>query len=53
MKWLFLVAAGLLEIGWAVGLKYTQGFTRPWPGVIAMSDDVKRRVDDLWKKAGL
>ena len=37
MKWLFLVAAGLLEIGWAVGLKYTQGFTRPWPSVVTIS----------------
>lgn len=31
MSWLILFAAGLLEIGWAVGLKYTEGFTRPWP----------------------
>src|SRR5450631_3957112 len=30
-----------------------EGFTRPWPGVIRMSEDVKRRVDALWKKAGL
>jgi 4-hydroxy-3-polyprenylbenzoate decarboxylase len=30
-----------------------EGFTRPWPGVIQMSPDVKRRVDELWKKAGL
>jgi 4-hydroxy-3-polyprenylbenzoate decarboxylase len=30
-----------------------EGFNRPWPGVIEMSADVKRRVDDLWKKAGL
>jgi len=30
-----------------------EGFTRPWPGVITMDADVKRRVDDLWKKAGL
>ena len=29
--WTLLVAAGLLEIAWAVGLKYTAGFTRPWP----------------------
>jgi quaternary ammonium compound-resistance protein SugE len=33
MKWFILVLAGLLEIGWAVGLKYTQGFTRLWPSV--------------------
>lgn len=31
MAWLTLVAAGLFEVGWAVGLKYTDGFTRPWP----------------------
>jgi quaternary ammonium compound-resistance protein SugE len=31
MAWLILVLAGLLEVGWAVGLKYTDGFTRPWP----------------------
>jgi 4-hydroxy-3-polyprenylbenzoate decarboxylase len=30
-----------------------EGFTRPWPDVIAMNADVKRRVDELWKKAGL
>ncbi|HVN05925.1 MAG TPA: menaquinone biosynthesis decarboxylase, partial [Bryobacteraceae bacterium] len=29
-----------------------EGFTRPWPGVIRMSDDVKRRVDELWRRAG-
>lgn len=31
MAWVVLFVAGLLEIGWAVGLKYTAGFTRPWP----------------------
>lgn len=31
MAWLILVVAGLFEIGWAVGLKYTEGFTRLWP----------------------
>ena len=31
----------------------TEGFTRPWPGVIEMSAEVKRRVDELWKKTGL
>ncbi len=30
-----------------------EGFTRPWPGEIVMSGEVKRRVDELWKKAGL
>ena len=31
MAWFFLVLAGLFEVGWAIGLKYTDGFTRPWP----------------------
>jgi 4-hydroxy-3-polyprenylbenzoate decarboxylase len=30
-----------------------EGFTRPWPDVITMSEDVRKRVDALWKKAGL
>jgi len=33
MIWFILVVAGLFEIGWAIGLKYTQGFTRLWPTV--------------------
>ena len=33
MAWLMLVVAGLLEVGWAIGLKYTEGFTRLWPSV--------------------
>jgi quaternary ammonium compound-resistance protein SugE len=33
MNWLILVLAGLFEIGWAIGLKYTDGFTRLWPTV--------------------
>lgn len=33
MNWFILVVAGLFEIGWAVGLKYTDGFTRIWPTV--------------------
>jgi quaternary ammonium compound-resistance protein SugE len=33
MAWLMLFVAGLLEVGWAVGLKYTDGFTRLWPTV--------------------
>jgi quaternary ammonium compound-resistance protein SugE len=34
MSWFFLVLAGLLEVGWAIGLKYTQGFTRPVPSLL-------------------
>ena len=33
MSWIILVIAGLFEIGWAIGLKYTEGFTRLWPSV--------------------
>lgn len=33
MAWILLVLAGLFEIVWAVGLKYSQGFTRLWPSV--------------------
>jgi len=33
MAWLLLFAAGFFEIGWAVGLKYTEGFSRLWPSV--------------------
>jgi quaternary ammonium compound-resistance protein SugE len=36
MQWLILVLAGLFEIGWAVGLKYTAGFTRLWPTVFTV-----------------
>src|SRR5690606_533251 len=31
MAWILLVLAGLFEVGWAIGLKYTHGFTRLWP----------------------
>lgn len=33
MSWLILILAGLFEVAWAVGLKYTEGFTRLWPSV--------------------
>lgn len=33
MAWLYLFVAGLMEVAWAVGLKYTQGFTRLWPSL--------------------
>jgi quaternary ammonium compound-resistance protein SugE len=33
MAWVVLFVAGLLEMGWAIGLKYTEGFTRFWPSV--------------------
>lgn len=34
MAWTYLFLAGLFEIGWAIGLKYTDGFTRPVPTVL-------------------
>lgn len=40
MAWGILVVAGLLEVGWAVGLKYTDGFTRLWPTVWTVSSMV-------------
>lgn len=33
MAWIYLLIAGLLEIGWAIGLKYTEGFSRLWPSM--------------------
>ena len=33
MAWVLLLVAGLFEVGWAVGLKYTHGFTRLWPSL--------------------
>lgn len=33
MNWVILITAGLFEIGWAIGLKYTEGFTRLWPSI--------------------
>ncbi len=33
MAWTLLIIAGLMEVGWAIGLKYTHGFTRLWPSV--------------------
>lgn len=37
MAWLFLFLAGLTEIGWAIALKYSHGFTRLFPSVIAIT----------------
>lgn len=44
MSWIFLVAAGLLEIVWALGLKYTNGFTRPIPSALTIA----AIVGSLW-----
>ena len=37
MSWIILFFAGLFEVGWAVGLKYTDGFTRPLPTVLTIA----------------
>ena len=37
MAWIYLAIAGLFEIGWAIGLKYTQGFTRLVPTVLTLA----------------
>ena len=37
MAWLLLFVAGLLEVAWAIGLKYTEGFTRPVPTVLTVA----------------
>lgn len=34
MAWFYLIVAGLFEVGWAVSLKYTEGFTRLWPSAL-------------------
>src|SRR3546814_12922093 len=51
MHWFILIVAGLFEVGWAVGLKYTEGFTRLWPSVgtvlamiISLGRSEERRV---------
>jgi quaternary ammonium compound-resistance protein SugE len=44
MAWLILMVAGLAEVGWAVGLKFTQGFTRPMPTALT----VTAMVLSLW-----
>ena len=37
MAWIYLILAGLLEIGWALGLKYTDGFTKLLPSVLTIA----------------
>jgi quaternary ammonium compound-resistance protein SugE len=34
MAWILLIVAGIIESAWAIGLKYTDGFTRLWPSVL-------------------
>ncbi len=44
MAWLILMIAGLFEVGWAIGLKYSHGFTRLWPSVATVAS----MVVSLW-----
>jgi quaternary ammonium compound-resistance protein SugE len=44
MAWWILFAAGLLEIGWALGLKYTDGFTRPVPTLLTVASMIASMV---------
>lgn len=37
MAWLYLIVAGVFETGWAIGLKYSDGFTRPLPSVLTVA----------------
>ncbi|MCK5771094.1 quaternary ammonium compound efflux SMR transporter SugE [Algiphilus sp.] len=44
MAWVILLVAGLFEVAWAIGLKYTDGFTRPW----ATAGTVLAMVVSFW-----
>jgi len=44
MAWVYLVIAGMLEIGWAIGLKYTAGFTKLGPSVLTVAAIVTSMV---------
>lgn len=37
MNWIYLIAAGMLEIGWAIGLKYTEGWSKLLPSVLTLA----------------
>lgn len=37
MAWVYLFIAGLLEIGWAIGMKYAEGWTKPVPSIITLA----------------
>ena len=44
MAWITLFIAGLFEVGWAIGLKYTDGFTRLWPTLLTLAS----MIVSLW-----
>ena len=37
MEWFYLVIAGIFEVGWAIGLKYSQGFTKTLPSIVTIA----------------
>jgi quaternary ammonium compound-resistance protein SugE len=37
MAWIYLLIAGIMEIGWAIGLKYTEGWSKPVPSILTIS----------------
>lgn len=37
MAWVYLAVAGLFEVGWAIGLKYSHGFSRPFPSLLTVA----------------
>lgn len=37
MSWVYLILSGLIEVVWAISLKYAEGFTRLWPSVISLA----------------
>ncbi|MFO1003039.1 MAG: SMR family transporter [Planctomycetaceae bacterium] len=47
MAWVLVVIAGLLEAGWAIGLKYAEGFTRPLPSIVTIIGIIKQINLDL------
>ncbi|GFH77150.1 MULTISPECIES: DMT family transporter [Streptomyces diastaticus group] len=44
MAWILLLVAGLLKVGWSIGMKYTEGFTRLWPSVFTAAGIVASMV---------
>ncbi|MCR0991450.1 DMT family transporter [Streptomyces albidoflavus] len=44
MAWILLLIAGLLEVGWSIGMKHTEGFTRLWPSVFTAAGIVASMV---------
>lgn len=53
MSWIILVIAGLLEVVWAIGLKYTHGFTRLLPSVITVTAMIVSVVMLSWAMKNL